>query len=44
MIKKSLKLTARERLQILEDMTETGQKLAKLKTQANIIKANNLSH
>jgi len=33
MIKKSLKLTVRERLQALEDMVETSQKLAELKTK-----------
>ena len=33
MIRKSLKLTVRERLQALEDMVETSQKLAKLKTK-----------
>ena len=34
MIRKSLKLTVRERLQALEDMVETSQKLAKLKSKA----------
>ena len=34
MIRKSLKLTVRERLQALEDMVETSQKLAMLKTKA----------
>ena len=34
MIRKSLKLTVRERLQALEDMVETSQKLAKPKTKA----------
>ena len=33
MIRKSLKLTVRERLQALEDMVEASQKLAKLKTK-----------
>ena len=33
MIRKSLKLTVRERLQVLEEMVETSQKLAKLKTK-----------
>ncbi len=33
MIRKSLKLTARERLQALEDLAETSQELAKLKTR-----------
>ncbi len=33
MIRKSLKLTVRERLQALEDLVETSQKLAKLKTK-----------
>ena len=33
MIRKSPKLTVRERLQALEDMVETSQKLAKLKTK-----------
>ena len=32
MIRKSLKLTIRERLQALEDLAETSQKLANLKT------------
>ena len=32
MIRKSLKLTVRERLQALEDIAETSQKLANLKT------------
>ena len=32
MIRKSLKLTVRERLQALEDLAETSQKLVNLKT------------
>jgi len=32
MIRKSLKLTVRERLQALEDLVETSQKLANLQT------------
>ena len=31
MIRRSLKLTVRERLQLLENLTETSRKLAKLK-------------
>jgi len=35
MIRKSLKLTVRERLQALEDLAETSQKLTNLKTSDN---------
>ena len=40
MIRKSLKLTVRERLQALEDLAETSHKLANLKTSDN----KNLQH
>ncbi len=36
MIRKSLKLTVRERLQALEDLAETSKKLASLKTSDKI--------
>lgn len=36
MIRQSLKLTVRERLQALEDISETSQKLARLKKQHKI--------
>jgi len=35
MIRQSLKLTVRERLQALEELAETSRKLASLKTQSN---------
>ena len=35
MIRKSLKLTVRERLQALEDLAKTSHKLANLKTSNN---------
>ena len=35
MIRKSLKLTVRERLQALEDLAKTSHKLANLKTSDN---------
>ena len=35
MIKQTLKLTVRERLQVLEDLYKTSQKLAYIKTRNN---------
>ncbi len=35
MIRQSLKLTIRERLQALEELTETSKKLASLKVRSN---------